>query len=165
MDGPGRRLGPACVPAGARSVPAAPHGRGRPLRGWCRHPDHGHPAASQATSAAGRYSVVTGRIAVIDDEAPNRAYLQTLLGTAGFEVQAADGGNEGVALVKKERPDLQLSRTEVAAVLKMEVAAMILYQRDEFSAASKKRMPIVIHHAQAQATAQFTELMQALAAI
>jgi hypothetical protein len=26
---------------------------------------------------------VTGRIAVIDDEAPNRAYLQTLLGTAG----------------------------------------------------------------------------------
>ena len=47
---------------------------------------------------------MTGRIAVIDDEAPNRAYLQTLLGTAGFEVQAADGGNEGVALVKKERP-------------------------------------------------------------
>jgi len=31
---------------------------------------------------------VTGRIAVIDDEAPNRAYLQTLLGTAGFDVQA-----------------------------------------------------------------------------
>jgi len=36
---------------------------------------------------------VTGRIAVIDDEAPNRAYLQTLLGTAGFEVQAAAGGS------------------------------------------------------------------------
>ena len=42
---------------------------------------------------------------------------------------------------------------------------MILYQRDEFSAASKRRMPIVIHHAQAQAAAQFTELMQALAAV
>ncbi len=53
----------------------------------------------------------------------------------------------------------------MAAALKMEVAAMILYQRDEFSAASKRRMPIVIHHAQAQATAQFTELMQALAAV
>jgi CheY-like chemotaxis protein len=51
---------------------------------------------------------VTGRVAVIDDEAPNRAYLQTLLGTAGFEVQAAADGNEGVALVEKERPDLVL---------------------------------------------------------
>jgi CheY-like chemotaxis protein/MinD-like ATPase involved in chromosome partitioning or flagellar assembly len=51
---------------------------------------------------------VTARIAVIDDEAPNRAYLQTLLGTAGFEVQAAAGGNQGVALVEKERPDLVL---------------------------------------------------------
>jgi CheY-like chemotaxis protein len=51
---------------------------------------------------------VTSRIAVIDDEAPNRAYLQTLLGTAGFDVQVAAGGNEGVALVEKERPDLVL---------------------------------------------------------
>jgi DNA-binding response OmpR family regulator len=51
---------------------------------------------------------VTARIAVIDDEAPNRTYLQTLLGTAGFEVQVAAGGNEGIALVEKERPDLVL---------------------------------------------------------
>jgi DNA-binding response OmpR family regulator len=51
---------------------------------------------------------VTARIAVIDDEAPNRAYLETLLGAAGFEVKAAAGGNEGVALVEKERPDLVL---------------------------------------------------------
>jgi CheY-like chemotaxis protein len=101
---------------------------------------------------------VTARVAVIDDEAPNRAYLQTLLGTAGFDVQVASGGNEGVALVEKERPDLVL-------VDLMEVAAMILYQRDEFSAASKRRVPIVIHHPQAQATTQFNELMQALAAV
>jgi CheY-like chemotaxis protein len=51
---------------------------------------------------------VTARIAVIDDEAPNRAYLQTLLSTAGFEVQVAAGGNDGVALVEQERPDLAL---------------------------------------------------------
>ena len=51
---------------------------------------------------------MTARIAVIDDEAPNRFYLQTLLGTAGFEVQVAAGGNEGIALVEKERPDLVL---------------------------------------------------------
>jgi hypothetical protein len=52
-----------------------------------------------------------------------------------------------------------------AAALKMEVAAMILYQRDEFSAASKRRIPIVLHHAQGQATAQFNELVQALVAV
>src|SRR5207253_5283005 len=54
------------------------------------------------------YIPVTARIAVIDDEAPNRTYLETLLGNAGFHVQAAAGGNEGVALVEKERPDLVL---------------------------------------------------------
>ena len=67
-------------------------------------------------------------------------------------------------VISSAHGSLQLSRTEVAAALKMEVAAMILYQRDEFSAASKRRIPIVLHHAQGQATAQFNELMQALAA-
>lgn len=43
---------------------------------------------------------------------------------------------------------LQLSRSEVAAALKMETAAMILYQRDEFSAASKRRLPIVVQQPQ-----------------
>lgn len=68
-------------------------------------------------------------------------------------------------VISNSHGSLQLSRTEVAAALKMEVGAMILYQRDEFSAASKRRLPIVIHHPQAQATAQFNELMQALAAV
>jgi CheY-like chemotaxis protein/MinD-like ATPase involved in chromosome partitioning or flagellar assembly len=68
-------------------------------------------------------------------------------------------------VISNAHGSLQLSRTEVAAALKMEVAAMILYQRDEFSAASKRRIPIVLHHAQGQATAQFNELVQALAAV
>lgn len=50
---------------------------------------------------------MTARIAVID-EGPNGSYLETLLATAGFEMQLAVGGNEGVALVEKERPDLVL---------------------------------------------------------
>jgi DNA-binding response OmpR family regulator len=49
---------------------------------------------------------VTARIAVIDDEAPNRSYLQLLLSSAGYHVDAASSGNEGIALVEKERPDL-----------------------------------------------------------
>ncbi len=68
-------------------------------------------------------------------------------------------------VVSNAHGSLQLSRTEVAAALKMDVAAMILYQRGEFSAASKRRMPIALHHPQAQATAQFNELLQALATV
>jgi DNA-binding response OmpR family regulator len=51
---------------------------------------------------------VAGRIAVIDDEAPNRQYLTNLLSGAGFKVDSAGGGAEGVSLVEKERPDLVL---------------------------------------------------------
>lgn len=68
-------------------------------------------------------------------------------------------------VVSNAHGSLQLSRTEVAAALKMDTAAMILYQRDEFSAASKRRLPIVIHHPGSQAVAQFKELMQALASV
>jgi Flp pilus assembly CpaE family ATPase len=68
-------------------------------------------------------------------------------------------------VISNAHGSLQLSRSEVSAALKLEVAAMILHQRDEFSAASKRRLPIVIHHPQSQAMAQFKELVQALAAV
>ena len=68
-------------------------------------------------------------------------------------------------VISNPHGSLQLSRTEVAAALKMEVAAMILYQRDEFSAASKRRLPIVIQQPQSPVVAQFRELMQALVAV
>lgn len=68
-------------------------------------------------------------------------------------------------MISNPHGSLQLSRTEVAAALKMEVAAMILYQRDEFSAASKRRLPIVIQQPQAAVTTQFSELTKALAAV
>jgi DNA-binding LacI/PurR family transcriptional regulator len=61
-------------------------------------------------------------------------------------------------VISNAHGSLQLSRTDVAPALKMEVAAVILYQRDEFSAASKRRIPIVVHHAQGQAMGQFNEL-------
>jgi len=68
-------------------------------------------------------------------------------------------------VISNPHGSLQLSRAEVAAALKMEVAAMILYQRDEFSAASKRRLPIVIQQPQAAVTTQFSELTKALAAV
>jgi Flp pilus assembly CpaE family ATPase len=60
---------------------------------------------------------------------------------------------------------LQLSKTEVAAALKLEAASMILYQRDEFSAASKRRLPIVVQQPHGPAAVQFKELAQALSAV
>jgi len=47
----------------------------------------------------------------------------------------------------------------------VDVAAMILYQRDEFCAASKRRLPIVIQQSQAPVVAQFKDLVQAVATI
>jgi DNA-binding response OmpR family regulator len=68
-------------------------------------------------------------------------------------------------VISNPHGSLQLSRTEVAAALKMEVAAMILYQRDEFSAASKRRLPIVVQQPQSPIVAQFKEVLQAVASI
>jgi CheY-like chemotaxis protein len=68
-------------------------------------------------------------------------------------------------VVTNAHGSLQLSRTEVAAALKIDVAGMILYQRDEFSAASKRRMPIVLQQPQGPAAAQFKELAQALVSV
>ena len=68
-------------------------------------------------------------------------------------------------VISNPHGSLQHSRTEVAAALKMEVAAMILYQRDEFSAASKRRLPIIIQQPQSPVVGQFKELAQALAAV
>lgn len=68
-------------------------------------------------------------------------------------------------VISNPNGSLQLSRTEVAAALKMDVAAMILYQRDEFSAASKRRLPIIIQQPQSPVVGQFKELVQSLAAV
>lgn len=68
-------------------------------------------------------------------------------------------------VISNPHGSLQLSRNEVAAALKMDVAAMILYQRDEFSAASKRRLPIVIQQAQSPVVGQFKELLHALASV
>lgn len=68
-------------------------------------------------------------------------------------------------VISNPHGSLQLSRTEVAGSVKMEVAGMILYQRDEFSAASKRRLPIVIQQPQSPIVGQFKELVQALAAL
>lgn len=60
---------------------------------------------------------------------------------------------------------LQLSRNEVAAALKTDAVAAIPYQRDEFSAASKRRIPLVTQQPDSTAAQQFVELSRALAQV
>ncbi len=49
---------------------------------------------------------MTKRILVIDDENDMRVYLGTLFRKAGYEVEAAANGEEGVSLAKANKPDL-----------------------------------------------------------
>lgn len=60
---------------------------------------------------------------------------------------------------------LQLSRAEACAALKLEASTVILYQRDEFSAAAKRRLPLVIHDPRGSGADQFRELAKALAIV
>ena len=49
---------------------------------------------------------MTKRILVIDDENDMRVYLGTLFRKAGYEVEAAANGEEGVSLARANKPDL-----------------------------------------------------------
>jgi len=55
---------------------------------------------------------VPGRIAVIEDEEPSREFLRQLLSGAGFSVGTASGGQEGIALIEREYPDLVIGSHE-----------------------------------------------------
>jgi signal transduction histidine kinase/CheY-like chemotaxis protein len=48
------------------------------------------------------------RILVVDDEMPNREWLNRTLGPAGFTVLSASGGREAIQMARSEKPDLVL---------------------------------------------------------
>jgi signal transduction histidine kinase/DNA-binding response OmpR family regulator len=48
------------------------------------------------------------RILVVDDEMPNREWLNRTLGPAGFTVLSATGGREAIQMARSEKPDLVL---------------------------------------------------------
>ena len=48
------------------------------------------------------------RILVVEDQEDNRQILRDLLGNAGYELTEAENGEEAIAAVAKERPDLIL---------------------------------------------------------
>ena len=48
------------------------------------------------------------RILVVEDQEDNRQILRDLLGNAGYELTEAENGEEAIAAVAKQRPDLIL---------------------------------------------------------
>jgi two-component system, cell cycle response regulator DivK len=48
------------------------------------------------------------RILVVEDQEDNRQILRDLLGSVGYEIIEAADGEEGVAVAKKDHPDLIL---------------------------------------------------------
>jgi two-component system, cell cycle response regulator DivK len=51
---------------------------------------------------------VSKRILVVEDQEDNRQILRDLLGNAGYELIEAENGEEALAAVARQRPDLIL---------------------------------------------------------
>ncbi len=68
---------------------------------------------------------MAGRIAVIEDDSPTRDFVVRALEGAGFTVDAAARGAEGVALVERGHPDLVLLDLMMPGVTGYEVCERI----------------------------------------
>jgi len=66
------------------------------------------PARNNDSAARPMEKVLIGRVLVVDDEFPNRAYLRKLLAERGCEVMEAADGESALALVRTNPPDLML---------------------------------------------------------
>jgi CheY-like chemotaxis protein len=51
---------------------------------------------------------MSGCILVVEDQMDNRQILRDLLGNAGYQLVEAENGEEALAAVAKQRPDLIL---------------------------------------------------------
>jgi two-component system, sensor histidine kinase and response regulator len=70
----------------------------------CRDDAPGRKRASMTTTAGG----ASGRILVVDDQPANLRVVGALLSRHGYEVQAADKGEDALALAAERTPDLLL---------------------------------------------------------
>jgi len=70
------------------------------------------------------------RALVVDDNANNLMLEKDLLETAGFEVFTAENGSQGIALARKERPDIIIMDMRLPDMRGSE-AARILLQYEE----------------------------------
>ena len=76
-------------------------------------------------------------ILVVEDQEDNRQILRDLLGTAGFDLIEAENGEQALAALAKQRPDLILMDIQLPEVSGLEVTKWL--KEDE----SLKAIPVV----------------------
>jgi len=86
-----------------------------------------NPSLSVGTEVKRR---ATGRILVVEDEKGIREGLRNLLEREGFEVVAAENGQEGLALFRDTNPDLVLTDVEMPLMNGFELCGAIKSNRD-----------------------------------
>lgn len=89
---------------------------------------------------------MTHRILVVEDEAPIRSLLETVLAAAGFEVALAANGEAGIAAARDDPPDLMLLDLMLPGMSGMTVAREL--RRDDRT----RTMPIIMLTARAAET-------------
>jgi DNA-binding response OmpR family regulator len=109
--------------------------------------EHGKAASSKAgRHASSKQSELRRRILVIDDEPSIRLLTRVNLGASGMDVLEAADGETGLALARKERPDLVLLDVMMPGVDGWDVARLL--GEDE----ATKDIPIVFLTARAEQT-------------
>jgi signal transduction histidine kinase/CheY-like chemotaxis protein len=78
------------------------------------------------------------RILVVDDEVPNREWLNRTLSPAGFTVLSASGGREAIQMAKAEKPDLVLLDLMMPEVTGFDVVEALRSSEDT------REMPIMV---------------------
>jgi CheY-like chemotaxis protein len=78
------------------------------------------------------------RILVVDDEVPNREWLNRTLSPAGFTVLSASGGREAIQMAKSEKPDLVLLDLMMPEVTGFDVVEALR------SSEETREMPIMV---------------------
>lgn len=82
------------------------------------------------------------KILIVDDEADVRETIEFCLAAAGYEVQTAANGLEGLGMVRAQPPDLAILDVMMPGENGYRVAKMI--REDEAAAGSSSRMPIIL---------------------
>jgi signal transduction histidine kinase/CheY-like chemotaxis protein len=78
------------------------------------------------------------RILVVDDEMPNREWLNRTLVPAGFTVLSASGGREAIQMARSEKPDLVLLDLMMPEVTGFDVVEALRSHKDT------REMPIMV---------------------
>ncbi len=82
-------------------------------------------AAPTASSTVAEQKI-EGRILVVDDEAPNRLYLQTLLAPCGATMTEADTGEAALDMARRNPPDLMLVDVMMPGISGYEVCRQLM---------------------------------------